>query len=184
MPTHSQQWAIQEINFPEWQPQPVVGGGAVFSACGLYRYRLWRIWNPNLPMVFWLMHNPSTAGHTANDPTLRRCISFTKSWGYGGLYAGNLFPYRATNPADLAGKPLTILAPLCNQLHIEQMAALCTLHIAAFGNTVMKVPTPQLSGVQWHCLKTTKAGNPCHPLYIHAAETPKLFTPNLPDEIN
>lgn len=177
---HNLQWAVQEINFPEWQTQAVAGSGAVFSACGLYRYRLWRIWNSNLPLVFWLMHNPSTAGHTANDPTLRRCINFTKSWGYGGLYAGNLFPYRATNPAALAGKPPAMLTPPCNAEHLEQMALLCALHVAAFGNPVIPAPMPQLPNVQWHCLKTTKAGNPCHPLYVQAAEPLKLFTPNLP----
>ncbi|OWY21901.1 DUF1643 domain-containing protein [Sphingobacteriales bacterium UPWRP_1] len=179
MHPHNFQWAVQEINIPEWQTQPVDGGGAVFSDCGLYRYRLWRIWNPDLPPVFWLMHNPSTAGYTANDPTLRRCINFTKSWGYGGLYVGNLFPYRATNPAALYGKTLALLIPPCNQAHLEQMAWLCTLHIAAFGNPVMPAPVPQLPGVRWYCLKTTKTNNPCHPLYVHGSETPKLFTPEL-----
>jgi hypothetical protein len=40
--------------------------------------------------------NPSTADETNNDPTIRRCIGFAQTWGYGAVCVTNLFAYRAT----------------------------------------------------------------------------------------
>jgi hypothetical protein len=70
------------------------------SPCGLYRYELWRYWAPGR-LVAWIMLNPSTADATADDPTLRRCIDFSKAWGCGGLMVVNLFGLRATDPQEL-----------------------------------------------------------------------------------
>ncbi|MFZ8963264.1 MAG: DUF1643 domain-containing protein, partial [Schleiferiaceae bacterium] len=75
--------------------------GAIFSDCGRYRYRLWRIWDPSLPTLLWILYNPSTADAKVEDPTLRRCMDFTRQWGYGGLTVVNRFAYRATNPRQL-----------------------------------------------------------------------------------
>lgn len=75
--------------------------GAIISGCGKYRYSLWRTWDKKLPKVMFIMLNPSTADAYEDDPTIRRCINFAKSWGYGGIVVGNLFAYRATNPKKL-----------------------------------------------------------------------------------
>lgn len=47
-----------------------------------------------------IMLTPSTADADTDDPTIRRCIGFAKSSGFGGLYVGNLFAYRSTQPID------------------------------------------------------------------------------------
>ena len=75
--------------------------GAVLSACGTYRYRLDRWWDDGT-CVTWLMLNPSTADATIDDPTIRKCMGFSKRWGFGRMIAVNLFALRATDPRKLA----------------------------------------------------------------------------------
>ena len=72
--------------------------GACFDSTGAYRYRLWREWDVSKPSVTFVMLNPSTAGAKDDDPTIRRCLSFARSWGFGRLEVVNLCAYRATSP--------------------------------------------------------------------------------------
>lgn len=51
------------------------------------------------------MLNPSTADETKDDPTIRRCIDFARRLGYGGLYAVNLYAWRARGPWELGKAP-------------------------------------------------------------------------------
>ena len=76
--------------------------GAVFSECKRYRYSLWRVWNPDLPVCMFLMLNPSTADETTNDPTVERCQRRAVQMGYGGLHVGNIFAWRSTDPTGIA----------------------------------------------------------------------------------
>jgi len=73
---------------------------AVMSDCGKYRYRLSRKWSNAKPCLF-IMLNPSKADAVEDDPTIRRCINFAKSWGCGELIVVNLFSVRATDPQDM-----------------------------------------------------------------------------------
>lgn len=151
------------------------GSGAILSACGTYRFQLWRIWEISKPLVLWIMHNPSTADTNNDDPTIRRIIGFTKAWDYGGLYVGNLFPYRATNPKELRGKSLEEIVPLENLRHINEMESKCSLHLLAYGNPIIKDVIPKFSNHNWMSLKVTKSGNPCHPLYLKSDLKPVHF---------
>jgi len=75
---------------------------AVISRCEKYRYKLTRTWDEDKKKVLFIMLNPSTANHIENDLTTIRCINFAEKWGYGGIMIGNIYPFRAKRPKDLA----------------------------------------------------------------------------------
>lgn len=154
--------------------------GALISDCGRYRWRLWRIWDETKPKVLFIMHNPSTADGEEDDPTIRRCIGFAKSWDYGGLYVGNLLPYRSTDPKPLANLPFSEVCPLENIIHTNEMVKLCGMHILAYGNPVIKDCIPLLFDDCWHYLRLTKDGNPSHPLYLRGDLKPIPINAPLP----
>lgn len=149
--------------------------GATISDCGTYRFRLWRIWDKTKPLCMFVMHNPSTADGMEDDPTIRRCIGFAKAWGYGGLYVGNLSPYRTTNPKVMLGVPIKVLCPVENIEHVKQMASMCFMHVFAYGNPIRKDLMPSYWDERWHCIKLTKDGNPSHPLYLKSGLQPTTF---------
>lgn len=79
-----------------------VTGEAYFSDDGQYRYVLRRWWNNAKSPVTFIMLNPSTAGATVDDMTLRKCEGFAQRWGFGSLIVVNLFALIATDPDELA----------------------------------------------------------------------------------
>ena len=68
--------------------------GAEFSKCGKYRYKLFRIWNRELPLVMAIGLNPSTANANKNDQTINYLILMLTKLGYGGFYMMNCWPCR------------------------------------------------------------------------------------------
>jgi hypothetical protein len=84
----------------EWYRWRVLERSSSFSGDRRYRYRLGRRWGSG-PALPWIMLNPSAADDAGDDPTTRRVISFSRSWGYGGCVVVNLFAYRCVDPAEL-----------------------------------------------------------------------------------
>lgn len=74
---------------------------ATISACGAFRYRLARIWDPGAPLLTWVMLNPSVADGEQDDPTIRKCVGFARRLGFGSIEVLNLFAFRATDPWHL-----------------------------------------------------------------------------------
>lgn len=154
--------------------EPRSSSGAVISACGKYRYRLGRTWDAALRPACFVMLNPSTADATEDDPTIRRCIGFAKSWGCGGIVVVNLFAYRATDPKQLL-KAADPVGP-DNDEHIRAAVVECHPVVAAWG--VHGVLRQRDGRVKWllerwgvlpKCLGKTKDGrHPRHPLYVRA----------------
>ena len=106
---------------------------ALISQCGKYRYHLQRVWDKELPRVCYIMLNPSTADAEKDDATIRRCIGFAKSWGYGGIDVVNLYAYRATQPSEL-WKVVDPVGP-DNDIWLRRMCAKLevSLVVAAWG---------------------------------------------------
>lgn len=149
---------------------------AILSLDGLYRYRLGRRWGDGDPLV-WVMLNPSTADADVDDPTIRRCVNFTKAWGFDALTVVNLFAYRATDPKalQLADDPVG----RANYRHVRRAVDEAAGIVCAWGANARKVPqfrhAPDISEIAGlrplFCLGVTKDGSPRHPLYVKA-DTP------------
>lgn len=146
--------------------------GAVISDDGLYRYRLWRIWDHNLPVMVWVMLNPSTADAKEDDATIRRCIGFAKQWGYGGIEVINLFALRSTDPKGLKEGPVPV-GPDNASTFYETVDRKPKLIVAAWGNNVppgYDVHVNAIRGVlrsnEAQCLGHTRSGEPKHPVRL------------------
>jgi hypothetical protein len=80
-----------------------------------------RRWDRMLPVLVFVMLNPSTADASVDDPTIRKCVGFAKRNGYGGILVVNLFAYRATEPRDLwrAAQEIDIVGPKNDEWILE-----------------------------------------------------------------
>ena len=121
--------------------------------------------------------NPSTADETNDDPTIRRCVNFAKSWGYGALCMTNLFAFRATKPEVMKQQKDPIGEK--NNHYIKKFARGAGVVIAAWGvhgsfwarDHEVKLMLPRL-----HHLGLTKHGDPRHPLYLKKDLSPVIWT--------
>jgi hypothetical protein len=147
------------------------GSGALLSDCGRYRYRLWRLWDSEAPVMTWVMLNPSTADADVDDPTIRKCIGFAKAHQYGGIIVVNLFAWRATDPKELP-KVADPIGPE-NDEHIRWAvtAPMLGTVVAGWGGEKFAAKRAtavtaliRMTGRTLHCFRQTKA--PWHPLYL------------------
>ena len=151
----------------------------IFSPCRKYRYVLWREFGGLFGTSRYVMFvglNPSTADETEDDPTIRRCINFAKSWGYDAICMTNLFAFRATDPREmlLADEPIG----LHNDQHLITCAHDASLVVAAWGTdgTHRGRDIEVIAMISnLHCLKKTKDGHPGHPLYLSGKLKPQPF---------
>jgi len=151
-----------------------VGKGDIHNQT--HRYLLWRYWGDG-PKVLFVMLNPSIADHETDDPTIRRCISFAKSWGYDGIEVVNLFAYRATKPRELR-KSLSPVGADNNE--IIQRTVVRNIRaggrvVAAWGawgslfGRDLEVKQFITRYTDLWCIRKTKSGAPGHPLYLPAS---------------
>lgn len=74
--------------------------GAALSENEIYRYALWRQWQPGRVALVQAL-NPSKATHDVTDQTLRRLCSLVRRDGFSGLWLVNMFGLRSTDPKSL-----------------------------------------------------------------------------------
>jgi len=183
------------VNFP-----------TVFSPDRVYRYTLWRRWDETSELfkpekewsctkcgadldktedhqcafrfVQFIGLNPSTADETNDDPTIRRCIRYSKDWGYDGYCMTNLFAFRATDPKVMKSQPSPIGPD--NDTAIMDIAMKAALIVCAWGThgahrhrgMQVKGLLRSCLGLKIHHLGLTKENFPKHPLYLHKGIEP------------
>lgn len=144
-------------------------GGAAFSECRRYRYRLWRSWSGGVGTLNFLMLNPSTADEVENDPTVERCERRARAWGYQKLIVTNLFAFRSTSPHELKQQADPV-GP-CNDAAILEAAGEASQVICAWGEhgahlgRADAVRTLLARRPLW-ALRVNSGGEPSHPLYL------------------
>lgn len=150
---------------------------APISECGTYRYTLTR-GEPGARLCF-VMLNPSTADASEDDPTIRRCLGFMKSWGFTELLVLNLYAYRATDPKELFS--VTDRHGPDNQTYLEALLPCADLVVCAWGSNAL-IPdqryflkTASDLKIPLYYLKMTNRGRPSHPLYLKADLKPQLW---------
>ncbi len=153
---------------------------AHISPCGCYRYWLSRVWDESRPCGAWVMLNPSTADATVDDPTIRRIVGFSQSWGWGGAKVFNLFALRSPKPSALTEHSDPIGPE--NDRHLAGIA--CDIPvIAAWGQWGDHLDRAQrvcamlaAAGAELQCLGMNKGGSPKHPLYVSGLVRPAPYS--------
>ena len=144
---------------------------ATWSPCKRYRYTLRRTWaNPDASvrkLVTWILLNPSTADETQDDPTIRRCKEFSKSWGFDGLIIVNAYALRSTDPKGL----WKVEDPNCLENDAAILAACRETNNVVCGwganlrNDRRDALAKLLRAIDLWALKVNANGSPAHPLY-------------------
>jgi hypothetical protein len=141
---------------------------------GPYRYLLVRVWDRALPLVGWVMLNPSIAGKDTDDPTVVRVMIRTRMWGFGGILIGNGHAQIATYPEDL-GRDIDDPVGPDNDEYLQQISVRCPLVVCAWGShRRMRDRGPAVyRTLRWadittriSCLGRCQDGSPKHPLYL------------------
>lgn len=162
--------------------------GAIFSDDKRYRYRLWRVWNHELPRCCCIMLNPSTADEIDNDPTIERRVRHVKRWmerGYrrfGSVEIVNVFAWRSTVPEAL----YKVADPIGKDNDASIRAAVETasdgggLVICGWGGHAARIPGAdgwptrhgevceflEIASTRLAALRLNADATPAHPLYL------------------
>lgn len=141
-----------------------------------YRYSL--LGKGKNPLIV-LGLNPSTADNKIPDPTMKRVVGFAESNDFDGFMMINLYPLRTSSPKILKESGFDEEIHKLNLHRIDSYLSKIKnpTILLAFGSKISEIKFLKrcLSDIvdvcrkynpKWTCLKTTKKGHPCHPLYL------------------
>lgn len=158
--------------------RPDKTGGASFSNCGRYRYKLWRKFDEGSGTVLFIMLNPSTADELKNDPTVERCERRARGMKYAQMVVCNIFALRSTSPKALTKKGSEPIGEDNDRVILKE-AKRADLVICAWGThgKILKrgkyVHNMLLENeIELYVLMMNKSGDPKHPLYIRSDLSP------------
>ena len=140
---------------------------AEFSIDKKERYSLKREWDKSKNKILYIMLNPSLADDKNDDPTIRRLVSFTKKYNYGGFLVGNIFTTITPNPKEIdKSKGISVknfekLLKLINK--VDQI-------VYAWGDNIEEPQLLKELVLNPKCFGKNLNGSPKHPLYL-ASET-------------
>lgn len=124
------------------------------------------------------MLNPSQGDAEQDDPTIRACSNFARTWKYTQLNIVNLFAFRTAKPSELKLEANPIGTE--NDHYLLTAAESAGQVILAWGNSgnlltrdkaVVKLLSPHLDKLYY--LKQNRSGQPSHPLYLQRTTKPK-----------
>ncbi|WP_309617156.1 DUF1643 domain-containing protein [Salinibacterium sp.] len=132
---------------------------------GEYRYALTRVWDAALPMITFVLLNPSTADEVQLDPTLRRCVGFAKRERCGGMVILNLYAFRTKDP-----KVMLAATDPVGPDNDRVLADVTGTVVAGWGMNAKPARVALALALlpRLHALGVTKNGHPRHPLYVPA----------------
>jgi hypothetical protein len=156
-----------------------LSAGATFSPDRKYRYDLWRVWRQGGRRISFIGLNPSTANESTDDPTIRRCVGFAQSWGYGEFHMLNLFAFVSSEPRKLCYPNPDPVGPendgYLRVLYPEVIVAWGSwgkLHVNCIEERAKTVL--RFLADPW-CLGRNKDGEPKHPLYLPGDVKPERY---------
>lgn len=132
-----------------------------------YRYALWRVWQPNKPLLMTIGLNPSIASELKDDPTITRLQARAYKGGYGGLLMANLYAFISTNPGQLLNQNNTVGE--FTDYYIQQMVELSERQLCGWGSfkpVIHRASTIYAMLTNPYCLGVNADGQPKHPLYV------------------
>lgn len=146
---------------------------AIFSECGMYRYRLDRQIGDALKTVAFIGINPSIANEVDNDKTVNRMLSFAMGNGAGKVIVANVFSLIST---DINGLRTDIpLKGNEHDFHFQQIISEADILVPCWGSRAkLRAGNRHFldncmslllsSGKPVLCLGKTKSGkDPLHP---------------------
>lgn len=170
--------------------------GCTLSPCEQFRYRLWRHWDDGLPVLVWIMLNPSWGDANRDDNTIKKCVAFAKLWGYGGIEIVNLFAYRTHSPDVLRQKGYP---GFMGDRNMQYLHAVIKQHkdvLCAWGGNArcsagifiidkvkaMVTKMQETMHIHTRALKVSADGTPWHPLYV-SYKTERVYFNLFEDEL-